>query len=278
MVDVAILGAGELGGSLAHVLARRDVVRRIQLIDPSGQIAAGKALDIMQSSPVERFTTTVAGTTDLTRVAGCGIVVIADRAKAAESTDPLLTLKQMTRLASRAVIVCADIDGCLLVERAARELQVKRTRIVGSAPEALAASLRALVALRANASVRDVALTVIGAPPAHAVVDWESATIAGYAATRVLDEPHLRRLSAQVGPLWPPGPHALAHAAAEAVGAICGRSRRTVSGFVAPDDSSGRRTRCVALPVRLGTNGIVHVEAPTLSVAARIALDNAMLL
>ena len=53
MIDVAIIGAGELGGSLAHVLARREIVRRIELIDPSGQIAAGKALDIMQAGPIE---------------------------------------------------------------------------------------------------------------------------------------------------------------------------------------------------------------------------------
>ncbi len=84
---------------------------------------------------------------------------------------------------------------------------IARERLIGSAPEALAASVRALVALQTNGSVRDVALTVLGVPPAHAVVNWDDATIGGFAATRVLDEPTLRRLSAQVAPLWPPGPH-----------------------------------------------------------------------
>ena len=72
MIDVAILGAGELGGALAHVLARRGIVRTIQLIDPAGQVAAGKALDIMQAGPVERFSTPVAGGTDITRAAAAG--------------------------------------------------------------------------------------------------------------------------------------------------------------------------------------------------------------
>ena len=34
MIDVAIIGAGELGGSLAHVLARREIVRRIGILRP----------------------------------------------------------------------------------------------------------------------------------------------------------------------------------------------------------------------------------------------------
>src|SRR5262245_3871780 len=48
MQEVAIVGAGELGGAVAHVLARRDAVRSIVLADESGRVAAGKALDIAQ--------------------------------------------------------------------------------------------------------------------------------------------------------------------------------------------------------------------------------------
>ena len=278
MIDVAILGAGELGGSLAHVLARREIVRRIQLIDPAGQVAAGTALDIMQTGPVERFTTLLAGTTDISRVAGAHLVVIADQARPARDVDELLPLTQIAQLASRALVLCAGANGRTLVERGVRELGYRREQLFGSAPEALASSLRALVALQTNGSVRDVALTVLGHPPAHTVVNWDDATVGGFRLTEVLDEPSLRRLSAQVGPLWPPGPHALAHAAVDAIASLCGISRRSLSCFVAPDDSSGRRTRAVALPVTLGPDGISRIDLPTLSVAARTALDNAMLL
>jgi len=278
MIDVAIIGAGDLGGSFAHVLARRDIVRRIELIDPAGQVAAGKALDIRQAGPVEGFTTPVLGSTDLSRAAGAALVVIADYVKPPQDGDALLILRQLAQLASRSIVMCAGADGRELVERGVRELHYRREALLGSAPEALVASVRALVALQTNGSVRDVALTVLGMPPGHAVVNWDDATIGGFAATRVLNEPTLRRLSAHVAPLWPPGPHALAHAAAEAVGAICGVSRRAVSCFIAPDDRAGRRARCIALPVRLGLSGVTFVEEPTLSVAGRIALDNAMLL
>ena len=278
MMDVAIIGAGELGGSLAHVLARREIVRRIQLIDPSGQIAAGKALDIMQTGPVEGFTTPVAGSTDMSRVAGCALVIVADQAAVQQESDPLLVLMQLKQLASRAVVLGAGVDGRMLVERGVRELKYSREKLIGSAPEALASAIRAVVALQVNGSVRDVVLTVMGVPPANAFVSWEDASIGGCAATRVLDEPTLRKLASQIPLLWPPGPHALAHGAAEAVAAICGVSRRAVSCFVAPDDTLGQRARVVALPVRLGASGVESLAMPPLSGAAKTALDNAMLL
>lgn len=278
MIDVAIIGAGELGGSLAHVLARRGIARRIQLIDAAGQVAAGKALDIMQTGPIEGFSTLVSGGTDLTRVAGMPVVVIADRFKPQTGEDDLLVLRQISQLASRAVVLCAGANGRELVERGVRELRYARQRLFGSAPEALAASIRALVALQTNGSVREVGLTVLGVPPAHTVINWDDATVGGFAATRMLDEVTRRRLSAQAGPLWPPGPHALAHAATEAIAAMTGVSRRTVTCFVAPDDSSGRRTRCAAMPARLALTGITSIELPTLGVATQVALDNAVLL
>lgn len=276
MTEVAILGAGELGGTLAHVLARRQVVRRIQIIDPGGRVAQGKALDVMQTGPIERFDTIVTGTHDLSRAAGAAIVVVADRAGTDPQHDPLLLLREVLAMAPHCTVLCAGPDHGAAIERVVRDFRVDRRRVVGSAPEALAEAVRALVALQANASVRDVALTVLGAPPEQAVVTWDEATIGGLAATHVLNEPTRRRIASQVPALWPPGPHALAHAAAEAVAALRDVSRRTLSCFVAPDDSSGRRARTIALPVRLGFSGIEAVHQPTLSVAAQVALENAM--
>ena len=109
MREVAIVGAGELGGAVAHVLARRDAVRSIVLVDESGRVAAGKALDIAQAAPVEGFATQVTGTADLATVAGSSVVVVADRvAQGPWSTDEgLLLLKRLVQTAPRAVVICA---------------------------------------------------------------------------------------------------------------------------------------------------------------------------
>jgi malate/lactate dehydrogenase len=151
-------------------------------------------------------------------------------------------------------------------------------RVFGTAPEAFANGARALAALAVNGSPRDVALSVLGVPPAHLVIPWESATSAGRALSRALDEPTRRQLAARIAAMWPPGPYALAAAATAVIEAMTGRSRRLASCFVAPDTSVGTRTRTAALPVRLGATGIVEVVLPSLSVVEQIALDNAMML
>jgi malate dehydrogenase len=279
MVDVAIVGAGELGGALAHTLARRDIVRRIRLIDAAGQIAAGKALDIMQSSPIDGFSTVVAGATDLMTAGGAAIVAIADPAGAKatnwEGDEAVQLLKQIAGITRHSVVVCAGARQRELVERGVREVKWPSSRLLGSAPEALAAAIRAVVALETDRSVKDVALTVLGVPPAHIVVPWEDVTIAGFAATRVLDEPARRRIAARFAPLWPPGAYALAAAATEVVAAIAGFSHRTLSCFVASQDG-GRTSRTAALPVRLGLQGVMTVDIPPLDGAARTALSNAI--
>jgi len=278
MQEVAIIGAGELGGAVAHALARRNLVRAVRLIDEKGRVAEGKALDIAQAAPIEGFATQLSGSTDVAAAAGARVIILADRMGGGEwqGEEGLQLVKRLSLGAARAVIVCAGVLQRDLVGRGVRELHVGRARLFGSAPEALAGGARALVALAVNGSPRDVALSVLGVPPAHTVIPWEDATFAGFALTRLVDEPARQRLSARVDALWPPGPHALASAATLVVESMAGRSRRIVSCFVAPDTSSGTQTRTAALPVRLGPAGIVDVVLPSLSVVEKVALDNAM--
>jgi malate dehydrogenase len=279
MFDVAIIGAGELGGAIAHRLATRDVAAAVRLIDESGTIAAGKALDIMQAAPIERFATRVSGTADLAMASGASIVVVADRAAGGEwrDEDGLMLLRRLFDL-TPPLVVCAGANQREMIERGARELRVPRLRVFGSAPEAFASAIRAIVALEAQTSPRDVALTVLGIPPAHIVVPWEDAAIGGFSAARLLDAPARRRVEARVARLWPPGPLALAAAAVSAIEIIAGRSRRTVSGFLAPDDAAGRRMRAGAFPLRPGPHGVEEAPMPALTPHDRVALDTAILL
>jgi malate/lactate dehydrogenase len=280
MPDVAVVGAGEIGGAIAHRLAACDAVSSVCLIDEAARIAEGKALDITQSAPIQSFATRVTGARDLTSAASASIIVVADPAdRSSWETDAgLAILARLAEIAPGRITICAGAGHRALVERGVRELQWSRDRLFGSAPEALSAALRALVALEAGGSPRDVSLTVVGVPPSQALVPWESATMAGLPLEHTLSEPVRRRLAARVAPLWPPGPYALAAAAVKAVTGITGRTSGLVSCFVAPDDGSGRRSRVVALPVRLAPAGIAAVETPRLNGHDRVALENAMLL
>jgi len=292
MREVAIVGAGELGGLVAHALVRRNAADLVRLIDDHGRVAEGKALDIGQAAPVEGFAGSVAGSTDLSTAAGAGVVVIADRVGGPGSTgnpgnpgndvwqgeEALTLVRQLNAIAPRALLLCAGLTHRELVEHSVRELHIPRSRILGSASEAFVAAATAIVALELDVSPRDVTLSILGVPPHHIVIAWEHAAVAGFALTGMMTEPIRRQLTRRIGALWPVGPYALAAAACKVVDAMSGNSRRPVTCFVAPDDQAGVRARAAALPVRLGSSGIVEVMMPALSVAERVALDNAMML
>ncbi len=283
MREVAIIGAGELGGAVAHALAKSDVTRLVTLIDDSperGTVAAGKALDIAQAGPVEGFATELAGSTDLYRAAGADLIVVADRVRLGEWTgdEGLALLRRLHQLAPRAIVMCAGAAGRELVERGVLDLKMPRRRVFGSAPEALAGAARAVTALALNGSACDVAMSVLGVPPSHIVIPWEEATAGGFPIARRLDEPARRRLEQTIEGLWPPGPHALAAAVTKVGSAIAGKTRQAASCFVAPDAAATGRTRTSALPVRLGPSGIVEVITPILSASEQTALDNGVLL
>src|ERR1700742_3953382 len=102
MREIAIIGAGELGGATAHAIARRDLARAIVLVDERGTVAAGKALDIAQAAPIEGFATALSGSTDVAVAAGAEVVVIADRFGAGEwhGEEALALLRRVRQMAA----------------------------------------------------------------------------------------------------------------------------------------------------------------------------------
>src|SRR5262249_38427599 len=109
MRDIAIVGAGELGGCIAHAVARQNFVPTIRLLDDTGAMAEGKALDISQAAPIEGFASVLSGSTDVTSVGGAAAIVIADHGAGVEwiGDDGLTLLKRVSQLAPTAVIICA---------------------------------------------------------------------------------------------------------------------------------------------------------------------------
>src|SRR5437899_12166220 len=109
MDRVVVLGAGELGGLLAHALARRGVAQEICLIDERGRVAEGKALDIMQAAPVEGFAASVTGSSDTALAGGATVVVLADQSGGVEVEGDagLAVLKRLRDFAPTALVVCA---------------------------------------------------------------------------------------------------------------------------------------------------------------------------
>ena len=251
MSVVAIIGAGDLGGALASRLASRDRVREVRLIDAARGVAAGKALDILQAGPVEGSTTRVItpGQGDLSAVAGAAVIVIADEVgppvKEIQAEAGLALLGRLRSVNPNAPIVCAGASQAWLVAHSAAELGIPASHIVGSAPLALVAAVKALVALELNGSARDVSLTLAGQPPQAVAIPWQTASVNGESLERLLDAPALRRIESRVRYLWPPGPYALAAAAARITEGLIAGSRQTLCAFTA-DTASDRGSSATA--------------------------------
>jgi malate dehydrogenase len=72
---IALIGAGNIGGTLAHLIGLKEL-GDVVLFDVFGGVAAGKALDIMQSGPVDGFDVTMTGGSDYAAIQGSNVVIV----------------------------------------------------------------------------------------------------------------------------------------------------------------------------------------------------------
>ncbi len=72
---IALVGAGNIGGTLAHLIGLKEL-GDVVLFDVFGGVASGKALDLMQSAPVEGFDARMVGTSDYAAIAGADVVIV----------------------------------------------------------------------------------------------------------------------------------------------------------------------------------------------------------
>ena len=72
---IALIGAGNIGGTLAHLIGLKEL-GDVVMFDVFGGVAAGKALDLMQSSPVDGFDSAMSGGNDYAAIAGSDVVIV----------------------------------------------------------------------------------------------------------------------------------------------------------------------------------------------------------
>ena len=79
MTTVCIIGAGDLGGAVAHALARGERVSRVLLVDAAARSRPARRWTSSNRAPSIGFHVRLDGTDDVSRVAGCAVCVVADR-------------------------------------------------------------------------------------------------------------------------------------------------------------------------------------------------------
>ena len=277
MSVAAILGAGPIGAAVAHALAVRARFREVRLIDEQGKVAAGKALDLLQTGPILRFDTRLSAVSDLLAAAGGDVVVVADRVDGGEwqGEAGLAMVRRLIAAGVTAPLVFAGPSQTRLMELASSELAVPRDRLVGSAASAVAGAARALVALELDGSADDVDLVVAGRPPAL-VVGWSSATCAGSLVTSRVPAHRLLAISSSLRRLWPPGPQATGAATARVAEGLAFGARRLVQAVTMLDGEYGARGVAAMLPLSLGNGRILGRHLPSLSPQEEVTMGTGL--
>ena len=186
---IALIGAGMIGGTLAHLAAMREM-GDIVLFDIAEGIPQGKALDIAQAGPVDGFDATLKGTSDYADIAGADVCIVTAGVprKPGMSRDDLLgiNLKVMKAVgegikahAPDSFVICITNPLDAMVWALREYSQQPHSKVVGMAGVLDSARFRHFLAEEFQVSVEDVTAFVLGGHGDSMVPVVEYSTVAG---------------------------------------------------------------------------------------------------
>ncbi len=169
---IALIGAGNIGGTLAHLIGLKEL-GDVVLFDVFGGVAAGKALDLEQSGPVEGFDAVMAGGSDYAAIAGADVVIVTAGfpRQPGMSRDDLVA-KNAGVIATVAegiktycpgafvIVITNPLDAMVGVMQ--QKSGLPHARVVGMAGVLDSARFRLFLAREFNVSVEDVTAFVLG--------------------------------------------------------------------------------------------------------------------
>src|SRR5258708_24830046 len=201
---VSIVGAGNVGGSSALWIAAKELAD-VVLIDVVEGVPQGKALDLLQSLPIEKRDVHVTGSNDYAATANSDIVVITAGIprKPGMSRDDLLhtNFKIMSDVVQKVV---AQSPECILIivsnpldamaQAAYRQAGFNRERVIGMAGILDSARFRTFIAAELNVSVENVTAFVLGGHGDTMVPLPRYSTVAGIPITELIEPTRLEAL------------------------------------------------------------------------------------
>ena len=276
---IVVLGAGNIGGSLAQRLAEADLASEVVLVDIVDGLPQGKALDIAESGPIVGFSTKVTGSTSLEALRGAEVVVeTAGLARKPGMSRSDLLEKNAAIVGAHADAVRASAPGavCVVVTNPVdvmtsyfRERSgLPPPRVFGESGTLDAARFRTFVAEAVGVAPRDVTAFVLGTHGDTMVPVLSLSSVAGVPLTRLLSAERLQQIvertkqgGAEVVNLLKSGSAYYAPTAsqAELVRAIAVNEHRLLSASAHLDGAYGQRGVYVGVPVIVGRSGVEKV-------------------
>ncbi|MCW5724607.1 MAG: malate dehydrogenase [Maricaulaceae bacterium] len=186
---IALIGAGMIGGTLAHICAREEL-GDVVLFDIAGGVARGKALDIAEASPVFGRDSALAGADDYAAIKGADVCIVTAGVprKPGMSRDDLLgiNLKVMKAVgegirkhAPNAFVICITNPLDAMVWALREFSGLPHNKVVGMAGVLDSARFRWFLAEEFGVSVEDVTAFVMGGHGDTMVPLTRYSTVAG---------------------------------------------------------------------------------------------------
>jgi malate dehydrogenase len=190
---IALLGAGQIGGTLAHLAALKEL-GDIVLFDIAEGTPQGKALDLAQSGPINGFNAALTGANSYEAIAGAGVVIVTAGVprKPGMSRDDLLgiNLKVMEavgggikKYAPDAFVICITNPLDAMVWALQKASNLPANKIVGMAGVLDSARFRYFLSEEFKVSVEDVTAFVLGGHGDDMVPSVRYSTVAGIPLT-----------------------------------------------------------------------------------------------
>ncbi|MCH1541520.1 MAG: malate dehydrogenase [Alphaproteobacteria bacterium] len=186
---IALIGGGQIGGTLAHLAGLKEL-GDVVIFDIVDGIPQGKALDLMQSSPVSHFDANLKGTKSYAAIKGADVVIVTAGVprKPGMSRDDLIeiNLKVMQQVgqgikkyAPKAFVICITNPLDAMVWALQKFSGLPKNKVVGMAGVLDSARFRTFLAEEFQVSVKDVTAFVLGGHGDTMVPSVRYSTVAG---------------------------------------------------------------------------------------------------
>ena len=173
MSKISLIGAGQIGGTLAHLIGIKELVSEVVLFDVASGIAKGKALDIAQSSSVDGFNVKFSGTDKYNDIKGSDVIIITAGVprKPGMSRDDLLginlkIIKQVAegvkQNAPDAFVICITNPLDVMVMAFQKFSGLLPSKVVGMAGILDSSRFKLFLSEEFNTSVREIEAMVMG--------------------------------------------------------------------------------------------------------------------
>lgn len=278
MSKVTVVGAGNVGATVANVLAHKDIVNEVVLLDIQGDLARGKALDTWQQSPIESFSTRIKGTEDYKETAGSDIVVITagvPRKPGMSRDDLISTNAKIVNSVTNSILEHSDDPTIIVVSNPLDVMTyaafvnsgLSKNKVFGMAGILDTARYRAFLATELGVSPRDIQAVLMGGHGDTMVPLPRYTTVAGIPVTEMIEEDVLDGIVARtqkgggelVGLMGTSAWYAPGAAAAQMVESIVKDDGRIFPCCVYLDGEYGMTDIFLGVPVQLGKEGIKRV-------------------